>query len=157
VVVLAILIDSALYYNKVHTGVAIAGDSGLSLGGLTRDEAVAALTLYVEDAQDNPIVLTSGDEEWSVMPDDVGTEINVEKAVAAAMDVTRRSNFFGDLFKRFQLYFSGEEIALEGTIDSTMMDNVLAEIAEGLDLPAVNAGLTIDGGEVHVIDGQKEM
>ena len=155
VVALAILVDSALYYNKVHAGVEIAGDPGLSLGGLTRDEAQAALTLYVKDAQDNPIVLTSGDQEWSILPSDVGTDINVEKAVVAAMDVTRKSNYFVDLMKRFKLYFSREEITLEGTVDSALLDDVLGEIAEGLDLPPVNAGLTIDGSTVRIVEGQK--
>jgi vancomycin resistance protein YoaR len=152
IVVLAIVIDSALYYNKVHTGVKV---STLSLGGLTRDEATAALTRWVEDAQESPVVLTSGDGTWPVMPADVGTKIDVEGAVSAAMDVSRRSNFVVDLFKRCKLYFADEEIALAGTVDSAKMDEVLGAIAEELDIPPVNAGLAIDGAKIKVIEGQK--
>ncbi len=112
--VLAMLIDSALYYNKVHTGVSI---SGISMGGLTRDEATAALTRLVEDAKDQPITLSSGDKTWSVTPTDVGAKIDVAGAVSAAMEVTRKSNFLVDLGRRFKLYFSGKDIPLQGTVD----------------------------------------
>ena len=110
-VVLAILVDSALYYNKVHAGVKV---DTVNLGGLTRDEAVAALNDYLEDAQQSPIMLTSGDWSKTIMPADVGTEMDVAGAVAQAMDVSREKNFFSDLGKRFKLYFSEVQIPLEG-------------------------------------------
>jgi vancomycin resistance protein YoaR len=150
--VLAILVDSTLYYNKVHTGV---GVSTLSLGGLTRDEATAALTLMVEEAQKNAIVLKSGESTWPVMPEDVGTKIDVAAAVSAAMDVSRHSNFVVDLLTRFKLYFVGEDLALEGTVDSTLMDKVIGQIAQELDMPPINAGLAINDSSIKVIEGQK--
>ncbi len=151
IVVLAIVVDSALYYNKVHAGVQV---SGVSLGGLTRDEAAAALNDYVEDVQQNPIVLTSGEWRWSLMPGDVGTEMDIAGAVAQAMDVTRENNLFSDLGKRLKLYFSEVEIPLEGTVDSAMMDDVLGQVAEQLDVEPVDAGLVIDGAEIKVIESQ---
>lgn len=154
VVALAILVDSALYYNKVHAGVGIAGDTRLSLGGLTRDEATAALNRHVKDAYDNPIVLTSGDRSWTIMPADVGTEMDVQSAVLAALNVTRDGNFFGDLFKRFALYFSDEDIVLEGAVDDALMDEVVDDIAKELDIPPVDAALTINEGVIEVVEGQ---
>jgi vancomycin resistance protein YoaR len=151
-IVLAILVDSVLYYNKVHTGVNV---SSLSLGGLTRDEATAALTRMVEDAQESAIVLKSGDNTWSVMPGSVGTEIDVAGAVSAAMDVSRDSNFVVDLLTRFKLYFAGDDIALGGTVDGTLMDEVIGQIAQELDVPPVNAGLAINDGDIEVVEGQK--
>jgi vancomycin resistance protein YoaR len=152
IVVLAIVVDSALYYNKVHTGVKV---STLSLGGLTRDEATAALTRLVEQTQKSPIVLTSGERTWPIRPNDVGTKIDVKGAVSAAMDVSRKSNFVVDLFKRCKLYFSDEEITLVGTVDSTKMDEVLSQIAQRLDIPPVNAGLAIDGTQIKTVEGRK--
>ena len=49
--VLAILIDSAVYYNKVHAGVSVAG---IDLGGQTKTEAIATLQDVVDKAQDSP-------------------------------------------------------------------------------------------------------
>ncbi len=149
---LAALIDSALYYNKVHAGVTV---SGHPVGGLTRDEATAALTRLVKQAQDEPITLTSGDKTWPVMPGDVGTKIDVTGAVSAAMDVSRQSNFLVDMSRRLGLFFRDKAVALEGTVDSELMDEVLAEVAKEIDMPPVNAGLIIDGTDVRVVEGQK--
>ncbi|MFH0915236.1 MAG: VanW family protein [bacterium] len=150
--VLAILIDSAVYYNKVHAGVSV---SGHGVGGLTRDEAEAQLGKVVEDVQGSAIVLTSGSKTWNVMPADVGTDIDVEGAVSAAMAVSRESNFFVDLGRRFKLYFSDTDVPLEGTVDSAMMDKLLERVAREIDVPPVNAGLAIEGGKIKVIEGQK--
>jgi len=148
----ALLIDSALYYNKVHAGVTI---SGQSVGGLTRDEATAAITRVVKDAQKSPITLVSGEKTWPVVPTDVGTKIDVTTAVSTAMGATRDSNFIADLFRRFKLYFSDKEIPLNGVVDSAKMDKLTAEIAEDVDMPPVNAGLAFAGTEVKVVEGQK--
>ena len=155
VVGLAILVDSALYYNKVHAGVGVNGEPGISLAGLTRDEAVAALTHYVKEVQNSPIVVKRGNRSWSILPTEVGTKIDVEGAVLAAMDVSRRSTFVVDLMRRFKLYFSGEDIPLRGTVDSALLDRVLRDIAQELDLPPVDAGITLKDGRVTVVDGQK--
>ena len=150
--VLAMLIDSALYYNKVHAGVSI---SGHSMGGLTPDEATATLTGLVEDVQDKPITLSSGDKTWPVVPNDVGTKIDVAGALSAAMEVSRKSNFLVDLGRRFKLYFSDKDLPLQGTVDRAMMDEVLSGVAGELDVAPVNAGLAIDGSKITVVEGQK--
>jgi vancomycin resistance protein YoaR len=151
-VVLAVLVDSALYYNKVHAGVSI---SGHRVGGFTRDQAVNGLTALVKDAQDRPIVLVSGDKKWNVTPADVGTRMDLESAVSAAMKVSRESNVFVDLGRRLKLYFNDTEVPLVGTVEDALMDEALEKIAQELDVPPVNAGLAIDGGKIRVIEGQK--
>ena len=60
IVVLAIVIDAAMYYNKVHPGVSISSHRTWAV--LTRDAASAELTALVKEAQSNKIVLTSGDK-----------------------------------------------------------------------------------------------
>ena len=149
---LVALIDSALYYNKVHAGVTI---SGHPVGGMTRDEAIAAVIRLVKQAQDEPITLTSGEKSWDVMPGDVGTKIDVTGAVASAMEASRESNFVVDMARRVRLLFSDKDIPLQGTVDSELMDEVLAEVAKEVDMPPVNAGLSIDGTTVRVVEGQK--
>ncbi len=150
-VVLAIVIDAALYYNKVHAGVSVAGQS---LGGLTPDEATAKLGTMVEDSQSSGIVLTDGSRTWTVMPEEVGTHMDVEGAVAAAMDVSREGNVFTDIGRRFKLYFSDVDLPLDGTVDSALLDKRLASVAQEIDVAPVNAGLAIEGTEIKVIEGQ---
>ncbi len=154
IVLLAILIDAGVYYNKIHSGVKV---SQQSVGGLTRDEATALLERFVKEAGKKPITLTSGDKTWEVLPADVGTEIDVAGAVSSAMGYTRDSNFFADVARRLKLYFGGTDIPLQGTVDSEKMDAALAIVAAELDHPAVNAGLKVVDGELQVVDAANGM
>jgi vancomycin resistance protein YoaR len=149
---LGLLIDSALYRGKVHAGVSV---SGVTLGGLTEDEATAALTRYVTEAQVIPVTLLGGDRAFDVTPADAGVKIDVAGAVSAAMGVTRDSNFVVDLARRFTLYFGDKDLPFEGTVDGAKLDSLLAEIAKGIDVPCVPAGLAITDGVVTVIEGRK--
>ncbi len=149
--VLAILVDAAVYYNNVHTGVSV---SGIDLGGRTPEEATAELTKYVEDAQQSGITLSSDGRTWTVMPQDVGVQMKVAGAVSAAMQVSREGNFFTDIGRRIKLYFSDVDVPLSGTVDSAKMSELLAGIAQEIDVAPINAGLTIEGAEIKVIEGQ---
>lgn len=149
---LGVAVDSALYYNKVHAGVRVLGHS---LGGLTRDEATAALTRLVDQSKKSPIILASGNRTWAIKPEDMGTEMDAAGAVAGAMDVSRESNLFVDLGRRFKLYFSGRDVPLEGKLDRRLMDEFVAGIAEEVDVAPVNPGLTTDGSTIKAVEGQK--
>ena len=151
VIVLALVVESAISYGKVHPGVSV---SGISLGGLTENEVADTLAAYVADVQVSPIKLTGGGKSWDIMPADVGTAMDVAGAVSAAMDVTREGNLFVDLGRRWRLYFSDVDLPLQGTIDSAKMDSLLADIAQELDVLPVDAGLAIEGVEIKVIGGQ---
>jgi vancomycin resistance protein YoaR len=147
--VLAILIDAGVYYNKIHAGVSI---SGHSMGGLTRDEAVAEVTKLVDGSQSDRILLTSPKKNWPVMPDVAGTQVDAAGTVAAAMDVSRSGNFITSIGHRFRLFFHHVDVPIKGTVDSAKMDALIASVAKVLDVPAVNAGLTIKDGKITVIE-----
>ncbi len=72
------------------------------MAGLTRDEAAAALTRYVDTAEKQPITLVSGNSTWKVMPEDVGISIDITGTVETAMQVTRKSNLLVDFGRRLR-------------------------------------------------------
>jgi vancomycin resistance protein YoaR len=146
-----IAVDSGLYYDKVHHGVKVAGQS---LSGMQTDEAVATLAEFVEEVQDRPVILTSGDQKWTVLPSDLDTTIDVQAAVSAAMDLTRGGNALADFGRKLKLYFGGEDIPLKGALDDAKMDLLLARIARQLDVPATNARLVIVNDTLEVQEGE---
>ena len=150
IVVLAIVVDAAVYNHKIHAGVSIAGQA---VGGSTRDEATAKLAEVVDKVQANSITLTNATKTWDLKPADVGTKFDTEAAISAAMAASRDGNFFTDLGHRLKLYFSGVDVPLKGSIDSAMMDKYLTNLATQLDVAPVDASLTFEGGEVKVIGG----
>jgi len=148
----ALLIDSTLYRGKVHAGVTV---SGIQLGGLTPEDAKAALDARVEAAKKNRITLTSGDKKWTVRPEDVGTKIDTAATVGAAMDASRKSSFLADRFRGFVMYFKDKEVPLKGTIDRAKVDQIAGDVARSVDLPPINAGLVFDGSKIKIVKGQK--
>jgi vancomycin resistance protein YoaR len=147
-----VAIDGGLYYNKVHPGVKVAGQS---LSGMDSDKAAATLATFVDEAKKRPITLTSADESWEVLPSDVGTTIDVQAAVSAAMALTRAGDPFSDLGKKLKLYFGSDDIPLAGTVDSAKVDALLTKIAKELDVPATNAHLVIENGKIEVAEGEQ--
>ena len=149
VVVLAILIDSAVYYNKVHSGVSVVG---IELGGQTKTEAAATLQGVVDKAQNSPLTLTYSGKSWTLMPSEVGAEMDVAAAVKAAMGVSRDGNIFSDIGARWKLYFSKRDLSLTGSVDDTKMNTFVAGVAKDIDVTPVNAALSIENGQIKVVD-----
>ncbi|OFW65118.1 MAG: hypothetical protein A2Y74_07970, partial [Actinobacteria bacterium RBG_13_63_9] len=113
-----------------------------------------ALSTFVEETREQPITLSSGDETWQVMPDDVGTTIDAAATVSAAMDLTRDGNAFVDLGRRLDLYLSGRDIPLQGTVDGTKMDALLDDLAAEIDEQPTNARMLIVDNEIKVAEGE---
>ncbi len=151
IVVLAILIDSLLYYNKIHAGVTVAGQQ---VSGLTREEAAARLNEMVDEVQQDSITLTYEGKSWDVFADDLGVAMDVEGAVAKAMDVSREGNIFADLGKRLKLYFTDVDVPLVGKMDDQQANATLAKIAAEIDVAPVDASLSMENGQIKAIDDQ---
>lgn len=149
--VLLMLGDLALSHNRVHSGVTVAG---IEVGRATREAASAELGAAVSEAQGETITLAGEDQKWEVLPADLGTRIDVEGTVAEAYALTREGGFFSDLRTRFSLYFSPRDVALRGTVESSLIDAKLEEIGEALDVAPVNAGLEVTGTDIRVIEGK---
>ncbi|MHB9150143.1 MAG: VanW family protein [Thermoleophilia bacterium] len=148
----AILVDTALTYNRVHPGVSI---SGVDAGGKTPADAEAALAQRVQRTSNNTVTLVAeGDRVWHLLPADVDARVDTAATVAAAMGLTRDRSFLRDLGTRFSLYFSKKDVPLEATIDPALLDSLLAEVSSALDVPPVNAGLTIQGNDISVVEGR---
>jgi vancomycin resistance protein YoaR len=149
---LAILIDSTLYHGRIHAGVTVAG---ISLGGLSPEDAKAALDLRVQQAEKSQVTLKSGDKTWTVAPADVGTSADTAASVGAAMEVSRKSNFLADRFHGFLMYFKDTQVPLKGSVDETKVEQLIAGIAQTIDVAPINAGLVFDGPKIKIVKGQK--
>ncbi len=154
VFVIAIVVDAALGYDRIHPGVEIAG---VPVGRLTRDEASAVLNTRVKAAAEKPITLMSAAKEWPVRPTALGVKIDVEATVDEAFAAGRSSNILRNLAERFGLYVSSRRIPLTGSIDSVLLDELMTEISDTLDKPPVNAGVAVKNGDVRVIEGKDGM
>jgi vancomycin resistance protein YoaR len=149
---LAFLIDAALYSGKVHAGVVV---SGLHLGGMKPGEAKAALDDQVNATKEVEVTLTGGGKTWKVSAADAGLKVDTAATVAAAMAVSRKSNFFVDRFRGFLMYLKDKRVPLAGSVDKKKAGTLVTDISKAVDVPAVNAGLVFDGAKIKIVKGQK--
>ena len=151
VVVLSMILDSALYYNKIHAGISMGGQE---LSGKTRDEAIDLLTQQVESTRDYTVTVTRDSRTWTITPQELSQEINIQASVEAAVGRTRDQNIIADLARRLRLYFNSDNLPLIGEVDDQQLDAFLAQIAGELDLKPVNAGLSIGADSIQVVAGR---
>ncbi len=148
--VMTLVIDSALYFNKVHAGVSMADQS---LGGSTYDEAVNLVDQRVKVINTQPVTLVKDTKQWTVTPEQMGQIVDIDASVTAAMQVTRQSNVVKDLARRLKLYFGPQNLSLVGEIDQEKVDAFIAEVAGELDVPPVNQSLSVEGDNIEAIEG----
>jgi len=68
------------------------------------------------------------------------------------MNVSRSGNFITNIGHRFSLYSHHVDVPFKGTVDTQKLDSLIASVAKVLDVPAVNAGLTIANGKITVVE-----
>ena len=142
-------VDGGLYHGETHYGVSVAGED---LGGLSRDEATAALTTFVQGTRQRLIILSSGDKRWKVLPGDVGTTIDIEASVSAAAAVTRDGDVFSDLGRRIDLYFNGCDLPLQGTVDGDKLRELVDQLATELDRQPIDARMVAEADQVTIAE-----
>ena len=148
---LVIIGDAVLAHNRIHPGVTV---SGRDVGRMTPQEARRHLGSLVEKAQESPIVLVDHGSSWTIVPQDVGTRLDVEKTVDAAYAVGRDRGPLRDLIRRLGLYVGGKDVPLRGSVDDSRMKDLLTAVSKKLDLPPVNASLKVSDGEVVITEGK---
>lgn len=144
--------DAALSYNRIHSGITI---NGQEVGRMTRSESTAVVAGEVRDAADQELTLTAEERDWTVTPEQLGLRIDAPGAVSRAFDLTREGSLADRIGMRFRLYLQTKDVPLEGTVDTSALDDLLAEIGESLDDPATETQLQMTDGEITVVEGEK--
>ncbi len=148
---LLIIVDAALAHNRIHTGVTV---SGRYIGGKTKEEAQASLAVELKQAESRAISLVGGKERLPVLPDDVGTVIDLDKSVSAAFALGRGDGPLTDLWHRLSLYVSRTDVPFVARLDQAKMDRVLTKVSTQLDRPPVNATLKVEDGDIGIVEGR---
>ena len=138
---------------RIYTGVSV---MGVDLGGMSRDEAEAALARAFPYTQEAAIVLTKpgSSEEWIKTPAELGMVLDTEATIQAAFDVGRAGGPFNQMRNLFASWYYGHTLAPVLVLDQGKLDQTLAEVAAEVNRPAVNATLDYSGSAVAYSPGQ---
>ncbi|MBI3647679.1 MAG: L,D-transpeptidase/peptidoglycan binding protein [Actinobacteria bacterium] len=121
---------------------------GVDVSGMTRDEAIAAVSEHATAKLSLEIRVTAADLQWQTTPGQLGMSAEVETAVDQALSVTEVTDAAQRVWHRLR------DEPLNVTIDlgySTSLESVRTFVGQALDAVTVsprNAALTVVDGKV---------
>lgn len=138
---------------RIFTGVNV---WDVDVSGLTAADAEATLEQIAPAITDRTLVLEDAATGmvWAKSLLDLGVAHDVEGAVEQAFVIGRNGNDEAKLRDQFSTWYNGVSITPNVLIDEGAVDVWLAEIAEQIDVPTVDATLDIVGNEVIYVPPQ---
>jgi lipoprotein-anchoring transpeptidase ErfK/SrfK len=136
-----------LYQDHVYPNVYALGTP---LGGLTPDEARAALAPQAEGVDAGMLILTDGDRRWTYAWSEAGMQVDIAAMVEAAYAVGRDGTFLGPL----GLLLRYHDVRPRFTVDAEAARGLLAQVSEEASRPPVEPTIQLDQGEVVVVPGE---
>jgi vancomycin resistance protein YoaR len=139
--------------NRIFTGVTM---MGIDLGGMTPDEAKIALADAVPYTNEEAITLTdpSSGQQWTKTPSELGVAYDLNQTVEAAYNVGRTGGPISQFKDMFNSWYYGIPLAPIIIFDENQLEQVVNELAGGLEQPAINAAFATDGSSASYTPSQ---
>ncbi|MGE3798947.1 MAG: peptidoglycan binding domain-containing protein, partial [Thermomicrobiales bacterium] len=122
--------------NRIYEGVTV---GGVEIGGMTRSEARAELRDDMRAATSQPIILVSGDKQFSLDPRSAGIEVDLDETIERAFTFGRDGSFFERSGDWFNAILSGHESSIAVAYNKESLDATLMQIAPSITRPAIDA------------------
>ena len=137
--------------DRVVPGVRVAD---IELGGLTRAEAVAALTAGYQAVEDVNYTFRDGERKWTATAGELGLSFPAEELVERAFSIGHRQDSRRSLREQADAWFHG--VALPATLefDPTVARVFLHDIAAEVNRERQDASLHLDGATVSIDKGE---
>lgn len=121
---------------------------GIAVGQLTPVDARAALEAQYAEFLARPLTLQYAGQTWTPTLAELGAEVDIDRAVAAAFAAGRGNGMLNDLGVVAALWESGLELPLHVTVDQARLQAYLQTIAAEVERPAVDAQLVLHGSTI---------
>ncbi|MGW8250272.1 MAG: VanW family protein [Anaerolineales bacterium] len=152
ILLLGLVIGFNLYYSgQIYPGISVAG---VNLSGLRPEEAQALLASQVTYPQDGRIVLQEGDQVWIASPKELGLYLDPQTSAMVAYQMGRQGGLVGRFADQFRAWFLGLNLPPYLVYDERVARAYLDDIAVTLELPTVEASISVKGTQVTVLPGQ---
>ena len=137
--------------DRVVPGVRVAA---IELGGLTRAEAIAALTVGYQDLQDRSYTFRDGERSWTAMASELGLSFPAEALVERALSIGHGQDSRRSLREQAEAWFHGAALPATLEFDPTAARIFLRGIAAEINRERQDASLRLDGLTVSIDPGQ---
>ena len=140
-----------LYANKAFPGVEAAG---IQLSGMTEDEIETLLHQSLTYPQTGLIAFQDGENVTLSRPEDLGVSIDSSTMARNALRVGREGHFLQGFSDQLRAWFRGATIPPIVVFNQREAKQFLSQLAMDIDLPQIEAQITISGVEVETSPGQ---
>lgn len=138
-----VIVDLGIHAGRIHRGVKI--DGGVSVGGLTLNEAVEKLSAVGEDLEEQPLAFLSEGFDCRFIPSELGWTARPFATARSAMRVGRDDAPFGAMWDRIGAWFGGRTVKW-ADIPNTRKVGKFVQQCEKL---GAAFGLQVDKGELR--------
>ncbi|HCA46436.1 MAG TPA: hypothetical protein DEP45_03460 [Armatimonadetes bacterium] len=148
-VTLAIATNSWVKSGRIAPKVTI---GGLAVGGMTADEAVAALNDQWLTSLPQTLSITFPEGQWEAEREELGAQYKLEVAAQQAVRVGREGGLLDQMKARLNSRRQ-VNVTVPMDIDEEMLADAMAELAEMVNRDPVDADIEVSGTKVDVIPG----
>jgi vancomycin resistance protein YoaR len=129
-------------WDKISPGVTALG---VTVGGLSQQEAVTRLQPGVQRLLDRPLDISASEtgQIWHTTARDLGLRLAPDELAGAAYQVGRDGNPLGRLGAQLDALALGRAISVDSTTDLAALDSALGGMAEQVNRPPVDAQLSL--------------
>ena len=143
-------IREVMHSEGIYPGVTI---DGTDVSGMSTEEALKLLSgKYTTEVDGKTLTLYYDTEEWEIPFEAVGVGYDVQSAVEKAERLGREGTEKERMKAVGALLRSGEDIAVEYTYNSALLDEKLAEVAEEFDREAEDSKITRANGAFDITE-----
>ena len=121
---------------------------GLNLGGMTPEEAMAALESRFTYDDEAIFTFRDGDRFWQMTAGELGVSFDVEATVNEAFAAAHSGNLLSDVVEQAIVWLNGRSISPIIRYDQQVAVDRLLAIAEEINRPPQDATLRVDGGRL---------
>jgi vancomycin resistance protein YoaR len=152
ILLIALLVGFNIYYaGRVYPGVSVAG---INLSGLRVQEAQGRLAQSLTYPEQGRIVFKEGEAVWIARPEEVGLFLDPKTSATSAFAIGRKGGLIGSFNQQFKAWFSGINLPPYLVFDERIAHAYLANIATQVELPTIEATISVKGTDVTVTPGQ---
>lgn len=151
-----LLLGAVITFDLVHAGQVFPGVSvaGIDVSGLSPQQAAERLARNLTYPVTGNIVFKQGEKVWVSKPAELGLFFDVQTSANVAFATGRQGNLFRRLAEQFRAWYTGVDISPLLVYDQRAAYRYLKSLAAQVDMPTVEASLSINGTDVVVKPGQ---
>ncbi|MGD0708825.1 MAG: VanW family protein [Anaerolineaceae bacterium] len=140
-----------VFIGRILPGVTVAG---IDVGGMTVTDAARKINATITFPRSGHITLQDGDQTWQATPANLGLILDPNASAESAFGVGREGNLIKAMAEQFGAIYYGHPASLALIFDQRTAYQYLSGLKKQVDLPAVEANISLQGTNVVVTNGQ---